>query len=179
MDSRLYQAGLIAIPLKTERAMPNYLVIEQQYGCSQAEQLNIQTGEKEIMDCVSANYKLVLREILAPNEKYPNEDFREAILFPIERIDLPIDLLPMFVTHQRIKNNIQIVNLVLSNFSFRGTLENFILEVDETVLDNILTPITTTTENITTTLELITTTQEVTTTENITTSLQLTTIQPI
>lgn len=143
MDIRLYQlgVGLISIPLKKTGMFPNFLVIEQQYGCHRAKQINFTTGEVEVMDCATANYKLVLREVLEPNEKYPEEGTRESVLFPLEPISLPIDLIPAIVTHQRVKANLQVVNALLSLFSFRGALSEFSLEVDEDVLDEILADI--------------------------------------
>ena len=142
MDTRLYKPGgdfPLSIPIKKAAGIwPNFFILEQQYGCHRAKQVNIQTGDLEVTDCVKVNYKLVLREILEPDETYVTEGERESILFPTETMPLPIDLLPLLATYQRIKANTQIVNLALSRFSFRGALSSLVLEVDEDVLDEIL-----------------------------------------
>ena len=118
--------------------MPNYLVFDRQYGSVRANQINLQTGETEEMDCVYMYYRLVHREILAPNERYPNEEMMERTLLPTEPLEIPVDMLPLFITHQRIQANLPIINLALSNFAFRGVLEGLVLSVDETVLSDIL-----------------------------------------
>ena len=144
MDKRLYQqGGLISIPLKSTGAQPNFFVAEQQHGCVQAPQLNFETGKEEVMDCANLIYRLVLREILPPNDKYTTEDYRENVLFPTETIFIPIDLIPLIVTYKRIKANLPIVNAALSLFSFRGViLEGFKPEVDEEKLDEIIADMT-------------------------------------
>ena len=127
--------------MHNDRQSVDFFVIEQQYSCKEDEQISFVTGEKEVMDCATANYRLVLREILLPNDKYPTETTRESVLFPTEAISIPIDLIPMVVTHSRVKANLPTVNAVLANFSFRGSLEGFVLEVDEEKLDSIIADI--------------------------------------
>lgn len=141
--SQLIQANIIAIPLKEQTSLnlkpfPNFLIFENQFGKIIVPFVNIFTNQVEQTPCVQTVYKLVSREILEPNEIYPNRTFMERILLPSENLSIPVQLLALFFTHQSIKDNLQIVNLALSKFSFRGALEGFILEVDEDVLDQIL-----------------------------------------
>lgn len=140
---QLTQAGIIAIPLKEQTLLnlkpsPNFLIFENQFGKVIAPFINIFTNQVEQTSCVQTVYKLVTREILEPNEIYPNRTFMERILLPSENLSIPVQLLALFFTHQSIKDNLQIVNLALSKFSFRGALEGFLLEVDEKVLNQIL-----------------------------------------
>lgn len=141
--SQLIQADIIAIPLKEQTLLnlkpsPNFLVFENQFGKVIAPFINIFTNQIEQTPCVQTVYKLVAREILEPNEIYPSRTFMERILLPSENLSIPVQLLTLFFTHKSIKENLQIVNLALSKFSFRGALEGFILEVDEDILDQIL-----------------------------------------
>lgn len=143
--SQLTQAGIIAIPLKEQLSLglkpfPNFLIFENQFGKNISPFVNLFTNEIEQTPCVQTIYKLVQREILEPNEIYPNRTFMERVLLPNENLSIPVQLLAVFFTHQSIKDNLQIVNLALSKFSFRGALEGLILEVDEDVLDQILEP---------------------------------------
>ena len=140
---QLIQANIIAIPLKEQTLLnlkpsPNFLIFENQFGKVIAPFINIFTNQVEQTPCVQTVYKLVAREILEPNEIYPNRTFIERILLPSENLSIPVQLLALFFTHQSIKDNLQIVNLALSKFSFRGSLEGLILEVDENILDQIL-----------------------------------------
>jgi hypothetical protein len=82
-------------------------------------------------------YKVVFREILEETEIKP-EEFIERVLLPSENLAIPVEMIPVIFTHQNIKQNIQLVNLALSRFSFRGVLSNLVLEVDENVLDEII-----------------------------------------
>ena len=141
IDTRLYQAGIIAIPLKqigdTTKPNPNFLVIENQFGISKSMTTDIQTGNYELEDCITTNYKLVFREILSANS-YFQEEFSEKLFISPENLAISVDLLPLICTHQRIKNNLETVNLALSHFQFRGSLEGLQLQIDETILDEII-----------------------------------------
>ena len=141
MDKRLYQAGIIAIPLKKigdiTKPNPNFFVIENQFGISKNLSPNLQTGEYQLDDCITSLYKLVYREILPENSLF-QEEFSEKIFISPENLALPVDLLPLVCTHQRIKDNLETVNLALSHFQFRGSLEGLLLEIDEDTLDEIL-----------------------------------------
>lgn len=139
----LTQAGIIAIPLKEQLSLglkpfPNFLIFENQFGKVITPFINLFTNELEQTPCVQTVYKLVSREILEPNEIYPNKTFMERVLLPSENLSISVQLLALFFTHQSIKDNLQIVNLALSKFSFRGALEGLVLEVDENILDQIL-----------------------------------------
>lgn len=143
MDNRLTQAGIIAIPLKPQPAsglkpMPTHIVFESQFGRIKTPQINIQTGELEDTDCVQTVYKIVSREILLPNEVYADETFMERVLLPSENLAVPVNMLPLFFSYERVKANVAIINTVFSFFSFRGYLEGYVLEVDEDVVDLIL-----------------------------------------
>lgn len=139
----LTQAGIIAIPLKYKESAnlgilhPNYIVFDAQFGKFKSLSPNIQTGELEEVDAVNTVYKIVYREILEATEN-KSEEFIERILLPSENLSIPVSMLPIIFTHQSIKDNLAIVNLALSRFSFRGVLSNLVLEVDEDKLDEIL-----------------------------------------
>ena len=143
MNQLLKQAGIIAIPLKIREEAnlgilhPNFLVFDTQSGKTKSLSPNIQTGMLEDVDCVQTVYKIVYREILNKTETKP-EEFIERILLPYENLQIPVYMLPIIFTHKSIKENLAIVNLALSRFSFRGVLSNLVLEVDEDVLDEII-----------------------------------------
>ena len=143
MNQLLKQAGIIAIPLKIREEAnlgvlhPNFLVFDTQSGRNKSFSPNIQTGLLEEVDCVQTVFKIVYREILAETET-KQEEFIERILLPYENLQIPVSMLPIIFTHSRIKENLAIVNLALSRFSFRGVLSNLVLEVDEEVLDQII-----------------------------------------
>lgn len=140
MRKDIYQAGIIAIPLKINSQLnpsPNFLVIDYQSGKSISLSPNLETGILELNDCVSSSFRLVQREILE-KEAFKQEELIERVLLPSQSLDIPVDLLTVLFNHSRIKQNIQIVNLALSRFSFRGVLSNLVLEVDEAVLDEII-----------------------------------------
>jgi hypothetical protein len=62
----------------------------------------------------------------------------ERSLLPAENLPIPVDLLPLFFTYERIKANIDLVNLALSKFTFRGSLSTLVLEVDEVILNEFI-----------------------------------------
>ena len=138
----LTQSGIIAIPVKEKELsglgiVPNYLVIDTQSSKTKALSYDLQTSQLVEQDCIIATYKLVQREILEATE-FKIEEFIERVFIPSENLNIPVDLLPILFTHQRIKDNIAIVNKVLSFFQFRGVISVLTLEVDENVLDAIL-----------------------------------------
>jgi len=140
---QLTQAGIIAIPIEKNEDLkpsPNFLVFDNQLGKIKSPFANLQTGEIEEMECVITTYKIVNREILEPNEFHSNREMIERSLLPLENLSVPVDLLPLFFSHQRIKDNINLVNLALSKFTFRGSLSELLLKVDETELDNFIQP---------------------------------------
>ncbi len=143
MDIQLITAGVIAIPLKQQiqfgSLQPNYIVFEEQFGIEKKNSINLFTNEYElkIQECVNLKYKIVQREILEPTD-IMQEEYIERIYIPTERIYLPVSALNIVVSHQQIKDNLDLVNRALSNFSFRGSLNLFKLEVDEEVLDQII-----------------------------------------
>lgn len=142
MDKRLYNSGIIAIPLKRKTEdlgimHPNFLVFDSQDSKSNTLAVNIVNGLEEEQDCVRTQFRLVLREILPQLATKPVE-LIERIVLPSEVLFMPVQMLPVIFTHQSIKENLAIVNLALSRFSFRGVLTNLLLEVDEDVLDEII-----------------------------------------
>jgi len=140
---QLTQAGIIAIPIEQNgdlKPSPNFLIFDNQFGKLKAPFKNLQTGEIEQTDCVMTTYKIVNREILEPTVVHPNREMIERSLLPLENLAVPVDLLTLFFSHQRIKDNINIVNLALSKFTFRGSLLELVLKVDETVLDSFIEP---------------------------------------
>lgn len=138
---KLTQAEIIAIPIEFVEGLmpsPNFLVFSAQFGKIKAPFQNLQTGEIQETDCVTTVYKIVNREFLEANEFHPNREMIERSLLPEENLNIPVDLLPLFFSYERIKANIQIVNLALSKFTFRGSLSTLTLKVDELVLDELI-----------------------------------------
>ncbi|MDI9872229.1 hypothetical protein [Flectobacillus roseus] len=139
MDNRLYEAGIIAIPVRSMEGFfsPNYLVFDSIGGKTIAQSPNLETGEMQIYECLNMRYRLVYREILqASNGKA--EEFEERILLSTQTLDTPVDLVPLFFTHKRIEQNLLVINKALSLFEFRGILEGLTLSVDEVILSEIL-----------------------------------------
>lgn len=143
-DKKLFQnAGIIAIPLESNpelglKPSPNFLVFENQFGKVIAPFADFATGEIQQTACVQTVYKIVSREILEPNDIHAERTFIERVLLPSENLVIPVQLLGLFFTYESIKANIQIVNLALSKFTFRGDLGGLVLKVDEVVLDEFL-----------------------------------------
>lgn len=138
---QLTQAGIIAIPIEKNEDLkpsPNFLIFDNQFGKTKSPFANLQTGEIQEMDCVMTTYKIVNREFLEPNEFHPNREMIERSLLPLENLAVPVDLLTLFFSHQRIKDNINLVNLALSKFTFRGSISELAMKVDETVLDSFI-----------------------------------------
>ena len=139
--SQLTQAGIIAIPIENKEGLnssSNFLIFSAQFGKVKAPFQSFTTGEIEETDCVMTAYKVVNREFLEPNEFHPNREMIERSLLPEENLAIPVDLLPLFFSYERIKANIQIVNLALSKFTFRGSLSALTLKVDETILEELI-----------------------------------------
>lgn len=140
---QLQQAGIIAIPIEQAEDLkpsPNFLLFQNQFGKLKSSFQNLQTGVVEDTDCIQTVYSIVNREILEPNEFHASKEMIERSLLPAENLPIPVDLLPLFFTYERIKSNIELVNLALSKFTFRGSLSTLVLKVDETVLDEFITP---------------------------------------
>jgi hypothetical protein len=138
---QLQQAGIIAIPIEQAEDLkpsPNFLLFQNQFGKLKSPFKNLQTGVVEDTDCIQTVYSIVNREILEPNEFHPSKEMIERSLLPAENLPIPVDLLPLFFTYERIKSNIELVNLALSKFTFRGSLSTLVLKVDEVVLDEML-----------------------------------------
>lgn len=152
MDARLYQAGYLAIPLQhneghTLNPQPNFLVIENIYGTTKAE---LPTLGGVVV--ANSTYKLVYREILeASKELGRNEEMREIVYENTSQF-IPITLVPALSDYEYLSQAVEQVNTMLALFQFRGMLAGFQLIIDEEVINEILTPITTTI-NITTTLQ--------------------------
>lgn len=144
MKKGLYQIGKIAIPLQSQpqsglKPMPNFIVFNffdaQSY--MKGETIDLQTGTPIVTEGLQSSYEIVCTEVL-PETETKDEEIRKTVLLPSEPLFVPIDLMPCIMSHQRIKANLQVVNLALSQFSFRGNLSDFTLEVDETALDEII-----------------------------------------
>ncbi|MDI9872185.1 hypothetical protein [Flectobacillus roseus] len=139
MDNRLYEAGIIAIPVRPMEGFfsPNYLVFDSIGGKTIAQSPNLETGEMEVAECLNMRYRLIYREILqASNGKA--EEFEERILLSTQTLDTPVDLVPLFFTHKRLNENLLVINKALSLFQFRGILQGFSLSVDEIILAEII-----------------------------------------
>lgn len=125
MENRLYRAGIIAIPLLSNIYNANFLVIDRLLGKT----LTRLPNSNNISDAVMISYRIVNREILQ-STMGKQEELIERELIPSEVLPIPIDILPKIFSFERIKNNIEDVNYLLSLFSFRGILEGLILQVD-------------------------------------------------
>lgn len=138
MNKLLYSSEIIAIPIlrKFEGICPNFMVIEF-WGGKVLQNYNPITEDVAPTNCINIRYKIVQREMLEATDT-KEEEFIERTLLPSEVVQIPVEMLPTIFTHQSIKENLAIVNLALSRFSFRGVLSNLVLEVDEEVLDEII-----------------------------------------
>lgn len=142
MDSRLYSAGYLAIPLKANEGhslnpQPNFMVIENIFGRTKAE---IPT----LGDVVVANsqYKLVHREILEANEELGRGETMREIVYENENQYVPIMIVPALSDYSYLKTAIEQVNGMLSIFQFRGVLQGFQLIIDEEKVDEIIVDLT-------------------------------------
>lgn len=129
---------MVAIPIlqKFEGICPNFMVVEF-WGGKVIQNYNPITEELFHTNSINIRYKIVQREMLEATDT-KEEEFIERTLLPSEVVQIPVEMLPVIFTHQSIKENLAIVNLALSRFSFRGVLSNLVLEVDEDVLDEII-----------------------------------------
>lgn len=143
-DKQLLQnAGIIAIPIEINpelglKPAPNFLVFDNQFGKTMSPFADFMTGEVKQTACVQTVYKIVSRQILESTDIFPERVFMERVLLPAENLPIPVKLLSLFFSYEDIKENIQIVNLALSKFTFRGDLDGLVLKVDEDVLDALL-----------------------------------------
>lgn len=141
MDTRLLKAGIIAIPIKNNPVIgilsPNFFVIESQKGREIKQIINLNSQQLEDTICTIAEYTLSKREILLPTESLSDMMIDRKIQ-EIEEISIPYDFLILIKDYKTIKENILTINTIFSLFSFRGSLNNLVLEVDEEVLDQIL-----------------------------------------
>lgn len=138
---KLQESGIIAIPIEQIEGLkpsPNFLIFQNQFGKLKAPFQNLKTGEIEDTDCVKTVYTIVNREFLEPNEFHIEREMIERSLLNSENLSIPVDLLPLFFTYERIKANIKLVNLALSKFTFRGSLSTLILKVDEKILEEFI-----------------------------------------
>ncbi len=136
MDSRLLNAGIIAIPLKenTESKLfpqPNFLIINSLYGKTYAEIPDLGS-----VLCANTEYKIVYREIL-PNELGREEEVTERVL-EHENQPVPTFIVSALYEYKTISENLETINMLLSKFQFRGSLKGFVLEVDKDVLSKLV-----------------------------------------
>lgn len=138
MDNRLYQSGYLAIPIKANEnnplfPQPNWMVIENIFGKLTATLPVL--GETL---CKQSVYKLVFREILLANEELGRAEQMNEIIYENTNQPIPAVISGAFDTHEILKTYINEVNQMLSLFQFRGKLQGFVLEVDETALAAII-----------------------------------------
>lgn len=136
IDSRLYSAGIIAIPLEknvdnTLNPQPDWLVITNMFGKTEEE-----IPDLGILPCVISEYKIVYREILPSVLNRP--EILSEIVYEHENQAVPISISSALYYHQTIFDNLSTINMMLSKFQFRGILEGFVLKVDETVLNELI-----------------------------------------
>lgn len=140
MNKELSKAGVVAIPVKSNIALnpsADWFIIDSQQGNVLVDFKNILTGAIEKTNCCEITYRIAYREIL-PDVDGKQQEFCERNLLNTESLLIPIDMLPALCNHIRIKENLPLVNVALSHFSFRGVLANLILEVDELRLDEMI-----------------------------------------
>lgn len=141
MNAELYNAGIIAIPLKrqedsTLNPHPNFIVIEEIGGRLIKPFIDQQTNEYKDTPCMMVRHKIVFREILEATET-KQEDIETRILHT--GVDyLPYNYVPLLQSHKFVAENVAYVNAILMMFSFRGVLSGFRLEVDTNILDEII-----------------------------------------
>lgn len=138
MDSRLYSAGYLAIPLKanensTLNPQPNWLVIENVFGKLTAALPVL--GETL---CKQSAYKLVFREILSASEELGRSEQLNEIVYENTNQPIPIQIAGAFDTHENLLLYVTNVNQMLALFQFRGVLQGFQLIVDEVKLNEII-----------------------------------------
>lgn len=138
IDSRLYQANYLALPLAANEnhpldPQPNYLIIEDMYGRAIAE---IPTIGK--MTCQNAKYKIVFRQILPDSPELGRAEKLDEIIFEQDKQFVPVGLVPALSDYNYLAQGIAQVNMMLALFQFRGVMNGFQLIIDEPVLAQII-----------------------------------------
>jgi hypothetical protein len=143
MNSNLYAAGIIAIPLKEDTnftsfgIQPNYLVIEAQNGKFKNIPFeNPITKEVENKTCTRLTLSFQYRTIWTDNNQL------QALIFP-SRVSselIPYEFIGLLIDHETLLVGKNMVNLILSLFSFENgnMLEGFVASLDEVVCQEII-----------------------------------------
>lgn len=144
MNEQMIQ-GNIVIPLlpKPENQLnplfPTHLIIEGFGGTSTEKRLN---QENVLVDtpCMFIYYTLCVREMLPQTQYFPERFSQIALCGPSEALAIPIDFIPIISSTKRVKENIQLVNILLSQLEYSGKLSvvNNQLEVDEEYINYII-----------------------------------------
>ncbi|PAC29236.1 hypothetical protein [Flectobacillus sp. BAB-3569] len=132
-------AGIIAIPIYCESQLnpkPNFFIIEKIGGITEVDFLNPIPNEKQKILASICQYKVVFRELLEATQTQPKE-WTERV-FIDESIYIPVDIIPLISSFERLKENKEIVNTIFSRFSFRGSMSFTTIELNESELDNII-----------------------------------------
>lgn len=139
MKQILYEAGIIAIPLKDDEnfndAQPNYLVVNNQFGKEKNHTFELLDGTTVVTNAAYLDIKFVSRSL------YADETLQEMVFpFPNQIEKLPYSFLYLLDDYDVIKNDLETANMILSLFKFRNgnRLEGLKLEIDEEVLDDII-----------------------------------------
>lgn len=140
MDSRLYSAGYLAIPIKANlesslNPQPNWMVIDNIFGRLEA---TLPVLGNTV--CSQSAYKLSFREILPANEELGRMEEMRELVYENTNQPVPVTIVPALASYQGLQAYTTEVNQLLALFQFRGVLAGFTLEIDTDVLEEILTP---------------------------------------
>lgn len=140
----LFEAGIIAIPLKYQeespvQLQPNFFVVDSQFGIKTSLIPNLSTMIPEPTACSNMHYKLVYREILPAKYGKPVQ-FIERQLQQTELQDTPVIFFSFLNTLQNVIDNAATINAIFSLFQFRGVLDGLVMEVDVERIEEHLSP---------------------------------------
>lgn len=140
IDKRLFESLYLAIPLKNNEEsllnpQPNWFVIDEVFG-KRIE--NLPTLGNTV--CAHAAFKLVFREILPEAIELGRQEEIREIPFDKGYQMLPLNIIPALASHETLYAYKDNVNYLLSLFQFRGILHNHLLQIDDELLLEIITP---------------------------------------
>lgn len=138
MNTSLYQANILAIPLKEDitftKDQPNYLIVDNYYGKFER---SFEIAPNNFIDkvCVAIKIRFVERTLYA-------DGTLQEMVFPFQNdVEyLPYEYFPLLESHKKLEENEEIVNYILGLFKFRNgnRLEGLILQLDTEINSNIV-----------------------------------------
>lgn len=139
MNRLIYQAGVQIIPLKEDenftRDQPNFLVIDSYYGKRKNVNFTYPDGTSEVLNASCLNIRFVDRGF------FDNGSIQEMVFPYHKEVEfIPFAFLPLLDSFQKLKENVPLVNGLLSLFKFENgnRLNGIVLKVDEERLDWII-----------------------------------------